>query len=243
MAGLFDKWNTGPHITGYIDFAESIEEYHPKHGNSFPWTSWNTCRLPKVAMLKAQLENCLESMTQRAIKLGVINSHQIFTTLTKWHSPTTALNQILNIDSSSKVHRVNRKNRVSASNLWDSAVLKLSTRLNEQELDGVLDKKDSAEESYYKEAITALKLAKEVIRAQEKWRVNAIQDLNNKGGFSRSLVNSATDWPCLLLELLSLAAEVDFFQVICLKHSTYKTCYIAITMPVSLLIDNISMGV
>ncbi|XP_057789434.1 uncharacterized protein LOC131006264 isoform X2 [Salvia miltiorrhiza] len=210
---LFDKWNTGPHVTGYVDFAESVKEYHPKHGQSYPWTSWTMCPPPKLVTLKAQLENCLESMAQRAIKLGTINSHQIFKTLTKWHSPTTALNQILNVKTVSKMHIVDKKNRVSPSKLWNTAIFKFSSALNEQELDGVLDKSISVEESsYYKEAMAALKLAKEVIRIQGKWRENAIQDLNNSGGFSRSLGHSATDWPCLLLELLSLAAEVDYFQ-------------------------------
>ncbi|XP_011084220.2 uncharacterized protein LOC105166535 [Sesamum indicum] len=210
---LFERWNTGPHITGYVDFAESIEDYHPKHGQSYPWTSWTTCPPPKLVTLKDQLENCLESMTQRAIKLGTISSHQIFTILTKWHSPTTALSQILNKDSGSRMPVRTKKNRVSTSNLWDSAVFKLSSRLCEQELDWVLDKSIPVEEgSYYKEAMAALKLAKEVIRIQEKWRENAVRDLNNRGGFSRSLANSATDWPCLLLELLSLAAEMDYFQ-------------------------------
>lgn len=37
--------------------------------------------------------------------------------------------------------------------------------------------------------------------------------LNQIGGFSRSLANSATDWPRLLLELLSAAFEIDYFQV------------------------------
>lgn len=202
-------------MTGYVDFAESIEDYHPKHGHSYPWTSWNLCPPPKLNTLKTQLENCLESMTQRAIKLGNISSHQIFNTLTKWHSPTTVLNRIVYVDSGSKVRVVNRKNRVSSSNLWDTAVFKLSAGLDEKELDGIFYKSITVEEgSYYKEAMAALKLAKEVIGVQGKWRENAIRDLNKKGGFSRSLANSATDWPCLLLELLSLAAEMDYFQVI-----------------------------
>ncbi|KAH6829621.1 embryo defective 1381 [Perilla frutescens var. hirtella] len=210
---LFEKWNTGPHVTGYVDFGESVKDYHPKHGQSYPWISWTMCPQPKLVTLKAQLENCLESMAQRAIKLGTISSHQIFTTLMKWHSPTTALNQILNVNPVSKMRAVNKKNRVSTSNLWDTAVFKFSVALSERELDGVFDKSLSVEESsYYKEAMAALKLAKEVIRVQGSWRENAIQDLNNKGGFSRSLAHSATDWPCLLLELLSLAAEVDHFQ-------------------------------
>ncbi|KAL1542348.1 hypothetical protein AAHA92_26455 [Salvia divinorum] len=210
---LFEKWNTGPHVTGYVDFAESIKEYHPKHGQSYPWISWTMCPPPKLVTLKTQLEDCLESMAHRAIKLGTISSHQIFTTLTKWHSTTTALDQILNVNTISKMRIVNKKNRVSPSNLWETAVFKFSSALSEQELDGVFDKSISVEESsYYKEAMAALKLAKEVIRVQGKWRENAIQDLNSRGGFSRSLAHSATDWPCLLLELLSLAAEVDYFQ-------------------------------
>ncbi|KAL8051632.1 hypothetical protein ABFX02_06G160900 [Erythranthe guttata] len=210
---LYEKWNTGPHITGYVDFAESIEQYHPKHGHSYPYTSWNLCPPPKLATIKTQLESCLESMARRAIKLGNISSAQIFTTLTKWHSPTTVLNQILKTDSGSKMRVVNRKNKVSTSNLWETAVFKLSAGVSEQELDGVFDKSVRVEEgSYYKEAMAALKLAKEVIGAQGKWRENAIRDLNSKGGFSRSLANSATDWPCLLLELLSLSAEMDYFQ-------------------------------
>ncbi|KAG8390548.1 hypothetical protein BUALT_Bualt01G0094900 [Buddleja alternifolia] len=213
---LYEKWNTGPHITGYVDFAESIEEYHPKHGHSYPWTSWNVCPPPKLVTLKTQLEHCLETMARRAIKLGTISSHQIFATLTKWHSPTTALNQILNHEGSfsdTKMRAVKKKNRVTTSNLWDSAVFKLSARLDEHELNEVLDKSVAVDEgSYYKEAMAALKLAKEVIRVQEKWRERAIRDLNNNGGFSRSLANSATDWPCLLIELLSLAAEMDYFQ-------------------------------
>ncbi|XP_073126799.1 uncharacterized protein [Henckelia pumila] len=213
---LLDKWNTSPHITGYIDFAESMEDHHPKHGQSFPWTSWSICPAPKLVTLKAQLENCLESMAQKAIKLGTISSHQIFTILTKWHSPTTALNRILNLkggDVNCRRAVRNKKNRVTASHLWDSAVFKLSAGLSEQEMNEDFDATINVEEgSYYKEAMAALKLAKEVIDAQAKWRVNAIRDLNSKGGFSRSLANSATDWPCLLLELLSLAAEMDYFQ-------------------------------
>ncbi|KAL0452051.1 UNVERIFIED_CONTAM: hypothetical protein Slati_1183200 [Sesamum latifolium] len=78
---LFERWNTGPHITGYVDFAESLEDYHPKHGQSYPWTSWTTCSPPKLVTLNDQLENCLESMTQRAIKLGTISSTKYSTFL------------------------------------------------------------------------------------------------------------------------------------------------------------------
>lgn len=96
----------------------------------------------------------------------------------------------------------------------------LSARCNAVEIDGVLSlgekgKSLSMEEaSYYREAVVALRLAKEVIKVQHSWRANAIEDLNRTGGFSRSLANSCTDWPCLLLELLSQAAEIGHFQVI-----------------------------
>lgn len=60
-----------------------------------------------------------------------------------------------------------------------------------------------------------LRLAKEVIWVQQGFRANAVKHLNETAGFSRSLANSATDWPYLLLELLSGAAQADYFQVIC----------------------------
>lgn len=91
-------------------------------------------------------------------------------------------------------------------------MLTASARLNAEEIGG-LDG-EAEEGSYNRESLAALKLAKAVIRVQQKWRHNAIKHLNQTGGFSRSLANSTTDWPCLLLELLSSAAEVDYFQVI-----------------------------
>lgn len=98
----------------------------------------------------------------------------------------------------------------SALNLWERAVLVASSRLNAEEIGGL----DGVEEegSYNRESLAALKLAKVVMRLQQKWRSNAVKHLNQTGGFSRSLANSATDWPCLLLELLSSAAEVGYFQ-------------------------------
>lgn len=82
------------------------------------------------------------------------------------------------------------------------------------------------EASYFKEAIAALRLAKEVIRVQQQWRANAVAHLNRTGGYSRSLANSATDWPCLLLELLSQAAEMDHFQVISTLYIHSASIYV-----------------
>lgn len=69
------------------------------------------------------------------------------------------------------------------------------------------------EAAYMKESVAALKLAKKVIELQRGWRANAIAHMNHTGVFSRTLTHSCTDWPCLLLELLSQAAEIDNFQV------------------------------
>lgn len=102
--------------------------------------------------------------------------------------------------------------------MWDRAVFALSARCNAAEIDGVLSLREKGkslsmeEASFYREAVVALRLAKEVIKVLHGWRANAIADLNRSGGFSRSLANSCTDWPCLLLELLSQAAEIAHFQ-------------------------------
>ena len=68
------------------------------------------------------------------------------------------------------------------------------------------------EASHFREAMVGLRLAKEVIKVQQGWRANAVAHLNRSGGCSRSSANSATDWPCLLLGLLSQAAKIGFFQ-------------------------------
>lgn len=226
---LLDQWNTGPHVAEYVDFAESVKDHHPKYGCSFPWASWSNCPPPPLLSLRIQLENSLESMARKGIKLGKISSHQIFTTLNKWHNPTTAIQRICGINGDNL--RINskrdfgrrdgsgrRKRKASAVaagsssglNLWDMAVFQLSVRLNAEESLG--SNASLAEDSYYREAMAALELAKKVINMQQGWRMNAIKHLNETGGFSRPLAHSATDWPCLLLELLSSAAEVDYFQ-------------------------------
>ncbi|XP_059661132.1 uncharacterized protein LOC132307407 [Cornus florida] len=216
---LLENWNTGPHITGYVDFAQSIEGHHPHHGESFPWASWTNCPSPTLPNLRAQLEQCLESIAQKGVKLGTISSHQIFTTLRKWHGLNTALRRILQSDTSACSSSKNAvSDKASTSVLWNRAVFTLSARLNAKEIDGILGLKEKGqkvsveEASYYREAIVALELAKEVITIQQGWRANAVKHLNQTGGFSRPLANSATDWPCLLLELLSAAAETDYFQ-------------------------------
>ncbi|XWS47386.1 hypothetical protein CRYUN_Cryun14cG0147900 [Craigia yunnanensis] len=211
---LLGGWNKGPHLTGYVDLAQSIKDHHPSFDGFFPWSSWSTCDPPSLSNCRTQLENCLESMAHKGIKLGTISSHQIFSTLNKWHGLNTALRRILNQNAP----KTAVSDKVSSSGLWDRAVFALSARSNADEIDGVLEFEEKGkslsieEASYFREAIVALRLAKEVIKVQQRWRANAITDLNRSGRFSRSLANSCTDWPCLLLELLSQAAEIDHFQ-------------------------------
>ncbi|KAL5571208.1 hypothetical protein UlMin_020805 [Ulmus minor] len=212
---LLGDWNKGPHLTGYVDFAESIKDHHPRFEQSFPWASWSNCPQPTLLDCRTKLEQCLESMAYQGVKLGGISSQQVFSTLNKWHGLSTALSRIIRSNNASKM-AVSEK--LSKSVLWDRAVFALSARYNAKEIDGILslDEKGKTlsieEASYYREAVVALRLAKEVIKVQLEWRGNAIANLNRTGGFSRSLANSCTDWPCLLLELLSQAAEIDHFQ-------------------------------
>lgn len=216
---LLKDWNKGPHITGYVDFAQSIKDHHPQHNNSYPWASWSSCDPPTLSNCKTQLETCLESMTQKGIQLGAITSSQIFSTLNKWHRLDTVLRRIL-LQNNSNIALKSRNaiSKVSSSVLWDRAVFALSARSNAKEIDEILGLEDKGkslsveEASYFREAFVALRLAKEVITMQQGWRACAIAHLNRTGGFSRSLANSCTDWPCLLLELLSKAAEIDYFQ-------------------------------
>lgn len=213
---LLGEWNKAPHLTGYIDFAESIEDHHPQFNKSFPWASWSNCPPPTLSSCRTELEHTLESMVEKGVKLGTISSRQIFTTLSKWHGLNTALRRVIQSNNAASKSAV--VDKASPSVLWDRAVFALSARCNAQEIDGVLGLSEKwkglsiEEASYFREAFLALRLAKEVITVQHGWRANAIAHLNRTGGFSRSLAHSCTDWPCLLLELLSQAAEIDHFQ-------------------------------
>lgn len=171
--------------------------------------------MPPLSLLTTHLEKCLESMAERGIQLGQITSQQIFNTLNKWHGLRTVLRDILL--SSPKSPKTAISEKISASVLWERAVFAFSARLDAKEIEGLVGlegkKGMSVEERLYlKEAAIALRLAKEVIRIQQRWKANAVAHLNRTGGFSRSLASSATDWPCLLLELLSSASEINHFQ-------------------------------
>lgn len=122
----------------------------------------------------------------------------------------------------------------STAVLWDRAVLVMTKECSGDEIDRVLGFGEkvksvlSVEEGlYFKESVVALKLAKRVIEIQQGFKGNAIANMNRTGTFSRTLTHSSTDWPFLLLDLLSQAAEIDHFQpklvinnIEVLKHAT-----------------------
>lgn len=90
----------------------------------------------------------------------------------------------------------------------------MSSQAKTDEIDEILGFNDAVtveEKSYFREAMLSLRLAKEVITVHNKWRANAVSHLNHTGEYSRSLANSCTDWPCLLLDILSSSAELDYF--------------------------------
>lgn len=210
LLGLLPEWNKGPHAAAYVDFA--ADPSAPR-----PWAA-AAAAAADLAALRARLELELESLAHRAVRLGAVGSREVFAALNKWHGLRTALRRVVG------PARLSRRDddAAPASALWSKAVLALSGRIGAEEIEGIVaaaagggggGKYTREEVAYMKEAAVALRLAKEVIGMQQEWRSEAVRHLNRTGGFSRSLVNSATDWPCLLLEILSEAAEVGFFQV------------------------------
>ncbi|KAK7407673.1 hypothetical protein VNO78_09682 [Psophocarpus tetragonolobus] len=204
---LLPDWNKGPHLTGYVDFAQAQAQAQAHPG---PWASWSTSPPPSLSDCRQTLDQCLESMVEKGVRAGTITSQQIFATLNKWHGLSAALRRVL--------HR-NSPRAASPAALWDLAVSAMSA----PECSGL----SFEEASYLRESIGALKLAKKVISIQQGWRANAIAHMNRTGLFSRTLTHSSTHWPCLLLELLSQAAEIDHFQpklvinnIEVLKHAT-----------------------
>ncbi|KAF4393166.1 hypothetical protein G4B88_001900 [Cannabis sativa] len=66
--GLLGDWNKGPHLTGYVDFAECIKDHHPRHGESFPWTSWSNCLKPNLSECRTKLEDLDEKVKSLSIE-------------------------------------------------------------------------------------------------------------------------------------------------------------------------------
>ncbi|KAK1291302.1 hypothetical protein QJS10_CPB17g00272 [Acorus calamus] len=189
---LLDSWNVGPHTTGYVDFAA---DRSPK-----PWASWSASAAPPadLADLRSRLESCLESMVDRGVRLGRIRSRDVFLALRKRHGIDSALRCIVSGDVKAS----------SLSTLWSRAVLARGGAGGDDD-DASMTMEERAN---VREAGASLRLAKEIMDMHSSWRAVAVAHLKRTGGVSSPLAHSSTDWPCLLLELLSSAAEMGIFQ-------------------------------
>ncbi|XP_011628196.1 uncharacterized protein LOC18447323 [Amborella trichopoda] len=231
---LLDNWCKPPHATAYLDL-HSLHSNN-NHPRQQPPPQWHHSP-PTISLtsLRIHLEQSLEALTLKAIRLGSISSSQVYTTLLKWHGIDSALRQILNQYTNhalprahtadlwrlviSTLHKGNqsleteRRARLAELRDWFDVLSPDSSVYVHPKGGGFgLDVKNKDEEACFEEALLALRLAKEVLCRKEKWREGAIRELNRNGGFSRSLTNAATDWPSLLLELLSASSELGFFQ-------------------------------
>lgn len=219
---LLPDWNDGPHLAAYVDFASddaASAASYPTTTTSTPWWATSSSSPPRPLFpLRSRLERELESLVDRGVRLGAIGSRDVFAALDRWHGLHAALRRVVGPGL-----RLSPRRDESAAALWAKAVLTFSARIGPAEIDvaasgagGSLRRRYSMEEAaYVREAMVALRLAKEVIGMHQEWRREAMRHLNRTGGFSRPLANSAIAWPCLLLEILSEAAQVDFFQVCC----------------------------
>lgn len=200
FSGLLNDWNKGPHVAGYVDFSGG--------GGAIPWAASQPRDLRE---LRDALEGEIESMVDRGVRLGAIGARGVLSVLNRRLGILSALRRLTNTDPSSKSS--------SITSLWNKAVIARMRLVVIEELEGGHSKEEVA---YMKEAAAALRVAKEVVELHQEWRKEAVRELNRKGGFSRSLAHSVTDWPCLLLEILSGAAESDLFQVLELKEKRIK---------------------
>ncbi|KAJ4791924.1 ATP-dependent protease ATPase subunit HslU [Rhynchospora pubera] len=208
---LLPEWNKGPHITAYVDFS-------PDPSTPLPWaaatpgTSQAPIPTPSLSVLSDRLDQSLENLVNHAILLGKVGSHDIFTALNKWNGLSKTLHMIAGPTTRSSTNTTVSQ----LSLLWSKAVLSRMHKTGSKEIDSLLtssSKKYSMEEvAYIKETVAALALAKEILEMQKRWRHKSVRHLNHTGSFSRSLANVATSWPCLLIEILSEASEVNFFQ-------------------------------
>ncbi|KAM0932340.1 putative P-loop containing nucleoside triphosphate hydrolase [Dioscorea sansibarensis] len=188
---LLNDWNKGPHVAGYVDFSGG--------GGAVPWAASQPRDLRE---LRDALESEIEFMVDRGVRLGAIGARGVLSVLNRRLGILSALRRLTNTDPSSKSS--------SITALWNKAVIVRMRVVNIEGLEGGHSKEEVA---YVREAAAALRVAKEVVELHQEWRKEAVRELNRKGGFSRSLAHSATDWPCLLLEILSGAAESDLFQM------------------------------
>lgn len=166
---------------------------------------------PSLPSLRLRLESALEELTRAAVLRGAVGSKDVLAALSRSHGLHTVLSRLAGPAS----RRGQATNSVPV--LWARAVLAATSSARGDDPtfrigEGEVPNCSMEERAYMQEAMAALRVAKEVLGMQEGWRKEAVREMNRTGRFSRPLANSATDWPCLLLDVLSGAAEEDFFQ-------------------------------
>ncbi|WVZ64146.1 hypothetical protein U9M48_013710 [Paspalum notatum var. saurae] len=211
---LLPRWSDPPHAAAFVDFLHPT----PRSTSSAPWSLLheNTAP-PSLPDLRRRLESALEGLARAAVLRGAVGSKDVLAALSRFHGLSTALSRLSGAPAtrpSAASVPARRSSATSVPALWTRAVLAAVRRDEDTFRIGENDATNCSmeERAYMQEAMAALRVAKEVLGVQEGWRKEAIRDMNRTGRFSRSLANSATDWPCLLLDVLSGAAEEEFFQ-------------------------------
>lgn len=212
---LLPRWSEGPHAAAFVEFLRP--EPNSPASAAVPWSLLPADPAPSLPDLRLRLESALEGLARDAVLRGAVGSKDVLAALSRSHGLRTALSRLAGIPAarSSGTSVPARSSTSSVPALWSRAVL-ASARQDGDTFcirEGEAINCSMEERAYMQEAMAALRVAKEVLRMQEGWRKEAVREMNRTGKFSRSLANSATDWPCLLLDVLSGVAEEDFFQV------------------------------
>ena len=212
---LLPRWSETPHATAFVDYLHPT----PASPAAVPWSLLPADPAPPpLPDLRRRLESALEGLARAAVLRGAVGSKDVLAALSRSNGLSTALSRLAGgtaARSSAGSVPARRSSATSVPALWSRAVL-AAVRRDDATFcigDGEATNCSMEERAYMQEALAALRVAKEALGMQEGWRKDAIREMNRTGRFSRSLANSATDWPCLLLDVLSGAAEEEFFQV------------------------------
>jgi hypothetical protein len=211
---LLPRWSEGAHAAAFVDFQHPASN---SPASAVPWSLLPADAAPSLPDLRLRLETALEGLARGAVLRGAVGSKDVLAALSRSHGLRIALSRLAGSPAvrSSSTSVPARSSTTSVPALWSRAVL-ASARQDDDTFcigEGEATNCSMEERAYMQEAMAAWRVAKEVLRMQEGWRKEAVKEMNRTGRFSRSLANSATDWPCLLLDVLSGAAEEDFFQV------------------------------
>ncbi|PAN11731.1 hypothetical protein PAHAL_2G210200 [Panicum hallii] len=211
---LLPRWSETPHAAAFVDFL------HPTLASpaAVPWSLLPAdLAPPTLPDLRRRLESALEGLARAAVLRGAVGSKDVLAALSRFHGLSTVLSRLAGgpvARSSATSVPARRSSATSVPALWSRAVL-AAVRRDDATFrigEGEATNCSMEERAYMQEAMAALRVAKEVLGMQEGWRKEAIREMNRTCRFSRSLANSATDWPCLLLDVLSGVAEEEFFQ-------------------------------